>query len=211
MLYVSVCVCASWKSATASHPNSAVYFFSISLLLLVFGVVCCSDELFTSCLRESVIRMVNMIFFSFFSKPIRKYVKQRLLWVIHSHFSIWWTFFGSVIQLSNTDKFELSAYVRCICVTVVHVSVKYRKHDMNIVNKGNFRYLSTTRTFGNDYYAIDGWWAFFSICLPLEHCKFAVILTRMRNCVHKSILPIWYLTSWNIVMLISNNSIGLAL
>lgn len=112
---VCVCVCASWKSATASHRNSAAYFFSISLLLLVFGVVCCCDELFTSCLRESVIRMVNMIFFSFFSKPIRKYVKQRLLWVIHSHFSIWWTFFGSVIQLSNTDKFELSAYVRCMC------------------------------------------------------------------------------------------------
>lgn len=120
------------------------------------------------------------------------------------HFSVAWFNYPIPTNLCCLHMYD-------VCVTVVHVSVKYRKHDMNIVNKGNFRYLSTTRTFGNDYYAIDGWWAFFSICLPLEHCKFAVILTRMRNCVHKSLQYCIWLVSWNIAMLISNNSIGFAL
>lgn len=108
-----VFVCASWKSAEAVSTKLCCDFFlshflprSLFILLVVFGVVCCCDELFNSCLRVSVIRMVNMIFFSL-SKPIWKYVKQRLLWVIHSHFSIWWTFFGSMIQLS-IEKFGFS-------------------------------------------------------------------------------------------------------
>lgn len=141
-------------------------------MLLVFGVVCCCDELFTSCLRESVIRMVNMIFFSFFPNQFgNTWNSDYCEWFIRiflfdGHFSVVWFNYPTPTNLNCLHMFD-------VCVTVVHVSVKYRKHDMNIVNKGNFRYLSTTRTFGNDYYAIDGWWLYMRFFQSVCHLSIA--------------------------------------